>query len=458
VPPTAAPPSKKPILTLLKQGRAFGVGLVLATQNPVDLDYKAMANAGAWFVGRLQTENDKARVLEALRSAAGGMDIASLDKAVGALQKRQFLLIAAKASAPTLFATRWAMSYLRGPLTKEEIGRLTAVASPVAAAASEPAPAPASPIADDESVVAPPLAEGISSSYLDPAALWASEVGATASGARLRAFLASRVAVRYDDTALGLDEREELELVVPLDEELDLDRAITVDYDVRDLTGSAPVGASFVLPDPPVAEARFWRDAGREIKQHMVDSRPLELLRNRQLKLASRPGENRAEFETRCDQAAQAAADAEAAKIRDRLELKRDRLENALTEAQRRVEQLDTDAKTRHMSEVVSGAGAVLGALLGGRHGTRSITGALSGAASRRGMSSRTVARREAAEEKAVDVQDDLALLEQEILDEVAEIDERWRAAADDIESVAVRAEATDVQILETRLVWVPTD
>ena len=91
VPPSAAPPPKKPILTIFKQGRAFGLGLVLSTQNPVDLDYKAMSNAGTWLVGRLQTENDKARVLEGLRSAAGGTDVAELDRAIGGLGKRQFL-------------------------------------------------------------------------------------------------------------------------------------------------------------------------------------------------------------------------------------------------------------------------------------------------------------------------------------------------------------------------------
>ena len=121
VPPSASPPAKKPILTIFKQGRAFGLGLVLSTQNPVDLDYKAMSNAGTWLVGRLQTENDKARVLEGLRSAAGTTDVAELDKAIGGLGKRQFLLVSAKADAPRLLTTRWAMSYLCGPLTKEQV-------------------------------------------------------------------------------------------------------------------------------------------------------------------------------------------------------------------------------------------------------------------------------------------------------------------------------------------------
>ena len=143
VPPTASPPAKKPILTILKQGRAFGCGLVLSTQNPVDLDYKAMSNAGTWLVGRLQTENDKARVLEGLRSAAGGTDVAALDAAIGGLQKRQFLLVSAKSTRPRLLATRWAMSYLRGPLTKEQVASLmdarrADVAATPAAARAEP--------------------------------------------------------------------------------------------------------------------------------------------------------------------------------------------------------------------------------------------------------------------------------------------------------------------------------
>ena len=109
-PPTASPPSKKPILTILKQGRAFGVGMVLSTQNPVDLDYKAMANAGTWMVGRLQTDNDKARVLEGLKSAAGGADMAALDAAIGGLAKRQFMLVSAKSNTPVVFGTRNTLS------------------------------------------------------------------------------------------------------------------------------------------------------------------------------------------------------------------------------------------------------------------------------------------------------------------------------------------------------------
>jgi hypothetical protein len=463
VPPSAAPPAKKPILTIFKQGRAFGLGLVLSTQNPVDLDYKAMSNAGTWLVGRLQTENDKARVLEGLRSAAGGTDVAALDKAIGGLQKRQFLLVSAKSSQPRLLATRWAMSYLAGPLTKEQVGRLGQ--PPTAPAQAQPEVAPAAPavpapeLAPDETSVAPAVAPDLAVSYLDPAAPWAAAVGATPGSNRLRAFLAARVSLRYDDSAAGVDEQEEFEAVYgPLDGGLDLGSETQVDYDDRDFGAEPPAGAAYVLPQAPLAESRFAGETAKAIRDRLVDRRSLELQRNRALKLVSRPGESAEDFAARCDAAAQERADADAAKIKDRLEARRDRLENALAQAQRRVEELDTDTRSRHATELIAGAGAVLGALLGGRRSARSITGAIGSAASRRGMSARAAERRTSAQAKAEATRDDLAELEQEILDEVTEIDERWKATAGEIDTLSIRLEATDVRVLETRLVWVPSD
>jgi hypothetical protein len=463
VPPTAAPPAKKPILTIFKQGRAFGVGMVLATQNPVDLDYKAMSNAGTWMVGRLQTENDKARVLEGLRSAAGGADLDALDAALGGLGKRQFLLVSAKSSEPVLFTTRWAMSYLRGPLTKDQISELTPDAQPVpaeapVAAAAAPAAVPAPETSADASPVAPVTPSGVPVLYVDPAAPWAGEVGATPGGQRLRAFLAARVAVQFDDTSADVDERQEYEaLYGPLDEGFDVASERAVDYEDRDFVEAAPDGAHYVLPAEPVGKDSFFREAERGITRHLKGSLTLELQRNRGLKLVSRPGETPQQFAQRCDEAAQAAADAEAAKIRDRLEARQDRLEAALTQAEDRLEELTVDERSRSQNELVAGAGAVLGALLGGRRSARSIAGALSGASSRRGASSRTAARRETAEAKVEQIEVDLQELEQEIIDEVQEIDDKWQEKAAEIDEVSIRPEGSDVQIARLALVWVPT-
>jgi hypothetical protein len=478
VPPTATPPAKKPILTLLKQGRAFGVGTVLATQNPVDLDYKAMANAGTWLVGRLQTERDKERVLEGLRSAAGTADVSALDAAIGGLEQRRFLLVSAASSEPGLFTTRWAMSYLRGPLTKDQVELLMhdqrsapaapPPAAPAAATADAPATAPATPAAaapvaaaataSDETSVAPTVATGVTVRYLDPAAAWAECVGAVAGAKRHTAFLAATVALRFDDTKAGLDAREQFEaLYGPLDDGLDLDSETPVDYDDRDFLADAPPGASYALPGVPLAQDRFFRDATTQIQRRLTAARTMEIQRNVALKLYSRPGETPEQFTQRCDEAAQAAADKESARIRDRLEARKDRLNAALDLAKRRVEELTADTRSHEATELVAGAGAVLGALLGGRHSTRSIASTISGAASRRGVSARASERRETAEERAQQKEDELAQLEQEILDEVAEIDDKWKATAAEVDTVSVGLETGDVHVEELKLVWVPT-
>jgi len=152
-PPVAEPPSKRPLLTLLKQARAYGLGVVLATQNPVDLDYKGLANTGTWFVGRLQTDRDKARLLDGLAGASaaagGAFDRTALDRTIGALGKRVFLMSDVHEDAPVVFESRWAMSYLRGPLTRQQIQTLMEGRRPAAATTAAPA-SPASPDLDQQ--------------------------------------------------------------------------------------------------------------------------------------------------------------------------------------------------------------------------------------------------------------------------------------------------------------------
>ncbi len=465
VPPTAVPPAKKPILTLLKQGRAFGVGMTLATQNPVDLDYKAMSNAGTWLVGRLQTERDKARVLEGLKSAAGSADVGALDAAIGGLAKRQFLLVSAKSAEPTLFQTRFAMSYLRGPLTRDQIHELMAADRPVAAQADEPLSQPAvepdrppQPAAAGEATpVAPPLAKGVTVGYLDPAADWAPAVGAVPGGTRLHAALAFRCSLRYDETRAGIDEVEEWEAVAPLDGGFTLASLVEVDYDDRDVRADPPPGAEYVLPAISLVEASFFRSAVDTLEAHLVDSRPLEVLRNAELKLWSRAGETPEQFAGRCTEAADARADAEMARIRDRLEARKERLEDALLAARSKVAEADAEARARSQQDVVVGAGDLLGAFLGGRRSSRSLSRL--GQAMTGGSTATTRARKraESAAAKAAETAGDLTELEQELAEEITAISGRWDAVAAAIETVPIRLERSDVRVADVRLLWIPS-
>ena len=158
LPPTAMPPTKKPIMTLMKQARAFGVGVVLSTQNPVDVDYKALSNAGTWMIGRLQTDQDKQRLLDGMSAASGGVDVKAIGNTIAGLAKREFVLRRAGKDQPEVFTTRWAMSYLRGPLTRDQIATLMADQKTGGGRGGREAPATSPPSEQTTTGVLPGLA------------------------------------------------------------------------------------------------------------------------------------------------------------------------------------------------------------------------------------------------------------------------------------------------------------
>jgi hypothetical protein len=450
-PPSAEPPTKKPILTLFKQARAHGVGVVMATQNPVDLDYKLMSNAGTWMVGRLQTERDKARILEALQSAAGDSDVAAWDARIGQLGKRQFLLKSASSATPTLFSTRWAMSYLRGPLTRSELARLSQSAERPEARPSDAPPPEA--LAADEASALPSVAPGITVRYLDPATPWAREFGIDPSGRRLEPGLAARVRLLFDERVGDIRHDEEWEAVFfPLDRRIDPERAVSVDYDDRDFRDRPPEGAVYVLGDAPIDRSDFFKEAEAAIEDRLFREKTLKLLRNEELKLISRPDETEDDFRKRCLAAAEDRADEEAGKLRDRYESKLETARKRMTDAERRVRELEVDVGQRRQQELVAGAGAVLSMFLGGR---RRVSG-LSGISSRRSQTRRTEERRRSANEKMEDQQEAISRLEEELTDEIEDLWERWKDVAEKVEGFEVALERNDVTLDEVILFWAP--
>ncbi len=467
-PPTANPPSKKPILTLLKQARAFGVGLLLSTQNPVDLDYKAMSNAGTWMIGRLQTERDKARIIEGLKSASGDVDVKMFDQLISGLDKRQFVLHSTRAKAPRIFTTRWAMSYLAGPLSREQVQRLTAdsderTASPVpapdpAASAGDTATrtpaesaAPATS-ADDETPLAPQVPDTTRVYYLDPAAPWAGELGVNPTGTRLEPGLVARVDMVFDDQYADVNHQEEWEAIFfPLGDQFDPETAKVVNYDERDLRTSAPDGCNYALPAVKIDTKTFYSAATTELKDWLYRNRQVEVFKNPTVKLYSRIGETEPDFRSRCAEAAEETADEAIAKLKDKYKTKIRTVQDQLANAERRVRELETDVQGRRQSELISGAGDLLGSILGGRSRSRAV----GSAASRRRMTRQTQERLQTATEKLTDKTDQLDALEDDLEDDVTDIMSTWESAAGDIETVEIGLEKTDISVDELSLVWV---
>lgn len=468
-PPTKEPPSKTPILTILKQARAHGVGMVLSTQNPVDLDYKAMSNAGTWMVGRLQTENDKKRILEGLASASGDVDIGQIDKQISDLDKRQFVLHSTMAGGPQLFGTRWAMSYLAGPLTRDQVSKLMegkapmhepAAAKPtetvpeVAAETEPPSTEPvATGVADDTVPVAPEVAEGTKVSFLDPAASWASEVGADPTGTVYEPAASATVQLLYDETKADLDHRETYEAVIfPLDGVVDPDDVIAVDHDERDFLDEQPAGASFRLSDLKIDTKTFWNGVERDLRDHLVTNRPLEIWSNPDLKVYSRADESEEAFRERCKVAAEEAADEELAKLKDGYQTKIDRIKDQIADAEARYQEADAVAAAKSQETLLGTAGDLLGTFLGGRSGST----ALSKAAKRRTAAAKAEAKADSEAAKYHAKHQELADLEDELAAEVEEIVGKYEDLAGNIEKLEVGLEKNDVTVVEVRLVWVP--
>ena len=479
VPPTAVPPAKTPILTLFKTARAFGVGMVLATQNPVDVDYKGLSNAGTWMIGRLQTEQDKARLLDGLSSAGGSVDVKDVGDVIGGLGKREFMMREPGREAPALFMTRWAMSYLRGPLTREQIstlmqgryqpGAATDATTPTApATASAVTAATASTAATDSTArtsagetetvpVAPPIADDVPVRWLAPDAPWAAQVGAVPNGTRLAPSLAIRITLLHDDDRLDLRETEEWEAVLfPLAATVDPAAAIAVDHDDRDLRPEAPSSASYVLTDAPLDRKTFFTGVEKALLDHLYRTRTMQVMRNAELKLVVRAGETPAEFAARCSAAADEGADRDQVALQARYEGRIAKAREALGAAMDRVAQAEAAATTRRQSDMVAGAGSLLGAVLGGRRSARTMARDMGRVLTGQGGRDEATQRVRTAENRAADRQEALTKLEAHLARDLAAIDEKWAAKASAIEPIEVPLERSDIRVTARCVVWIP--
>ena len=447
VPPTAEPPSKRPILTLMKQARAFGVGLLLSTQNPVDLDYKAMSNAGTWCIGRLQTERDKARIMEALTSASGDVDMTKLDAQISTLSKRVFLLHNVRESAPEIFTTRWAMSYLRGPRTREEIGSVTVAPSPSPDPVETPStdPVQVAPDTPLESIPAlvPQIADGVESAAIHPAAAWIDIVGGTTDGDHYEAAIAFTVNLRFDEIRAGIDHDETWEAVLyPLSSAFDARSLTEVDHDPRDFIAVDP-SLPFAAPAAPLSQSSYFRSLEADLKKHLDRDETITVHRNKTLKATSRPDESREDFQVRVKALALDQADREVAKLRDKYTTRLRRLEDAHADALRAEKSAEEEVNDARWSDRLKMAGSVVD-LLSGRKlkvpktSTRSAKGRL-----------RTAGNQ--AEQRSQDIDE----LNADLEDEVIAIQQEWRDTSSAIEDLEIGLEADDITVTATRVVWI---
>ncbi|MEP0772980.1 MAG: ATP-binding protein [Acidobacteriota bacterium] len=455
LPPVANPPSKLPLLTLLKQARAFGLGVMLATQNPVDLDYKALSNAGTWFLGRLQTERDVARVLDGLQGAAAatgaGFDRAGMQALLAGLRKRMFVMHNVHEREPVVFETRWAMSYLAGPLTRAQIQTLMAPrkegrrAAADAAGAPRPAPRPA----PTRPVLPPEAAE----STVRPARL-----GGVGGSALYRPALYGLARVRFADRAAELDLWQEVRCLALLDEEAaeqPWEGASLVDRELP-LERGAPGDGELAAVPPAALRASSYPRWGKELADFLYRRHALRLYRSPTVKLVARADEGRGEFIARLRLVLREMRDKELAKLQARYAPRLAGLQERIRRAEERVRREEVQLKQQKVQTAISVGTTVLGALFGRKAISASTVGRATTAARGVGRAAREREDVERALEEKARLEAELASLEAEFEGEAARLKDPLEDLDRLVEEVEIRPRKTDITVLRLQLVWTP--
>ena len=456
VPPTANPPSKTPILTLMKQARAYGLGVVLATQNPVDLDYKGLSNAGLWFLGRLQTARDKARVLDGLEGAAasagGTFDRGRLDRLLSGLEQRRFLMHSVHGEEETLFQTRWTMAYLRGPLLREEIRRLTAAApaephAPPTAAATGPGHARI--VAGGPRPILPP---GIREVFLAPEGPVDPDRGVVYKPAIL-----GRARVRYARPSPRIEVDREVIFMAPAGDVLGESawEAAETFAEAPEVEPAPRQGAFAPLP-PALSGPRGYSSLAASLKSHLGRTSKLTAWRAPVIDAVSRPGETEGEFRARIAHRVKEWRDEQIDAVRAKTATKLASLVDRIERARQKVEKEKAEAKNQSLQTYVSIGTAVIGALFG----RKKISATTIGRAATSMRSASRATRQQAdvahAEESLQTLEDRRQMLEEEIEAELDRI--RHEASADRIalEEIDIPARKTDIAVDAVALAWVP--
>lgn len=464
-PPSAVPPSKPPMLTLLKQARAFGVGVVLATQNPVDLDYKGLANCGTWFIGRLQTERDKMRVLDGLEGAAStsghAFDRAGIDRLLSGLKSRSFLMNSVHEPAPVLFETRWTLSFLRGPMTREEIRRLMAPRIPIESTPPKAPPIPAAAIAPaagstSETVsVRPELPAEIAQVF------W--PVTAPALGAEpvtYRPHVLAQVRLHYVHAKAALDRWETVTLLAPMPEtssDVDWEHAALIGPDafarfLREPSG----GERFAKGPAALAQPKSYARWARAVAAHLYRVQAVVLHSCPERKQISRANESAGEFRARLALGAREARDRRLDKLKAAYTKKLAPLQERGRRAQERLAKEQAEAAQSSMDAVLSVGAGLLGAVLGRKAVSASNVSRARGAARSAGRAKKQRDDAVSAESALSDAHAKLAELEAQFQAEWSALAAREDETALRIEDVRVMPRKSDIEVSLIACAWLP--
>jgi hypothetical protein len=509
LPPVSNPPSKYPMLRMLKQARAFGLGIVLVTQNPVDLDYKGLSNTGTWFIGKLQTDQDKQRLLDGLQGAlAGAMDRSAYDKMISGLGKRVFLMHNVHNKEPILYQTRWAMNYLAGPLARNQIpalNQLVGAKLQLAAPSSSSKPSPTlaaqpgmTPILKKQttpssqglredrqmsgpgkttveqqvtagrkgimgSVTRPALPTGVEEYFL-PNNLTLAEAfkaggkiaptGALNKGMIYRPVILAQARIRYLNRTYNLDyEQIQTVLVTNPDRRgvVRWEEYPEAQIDQRQLENRPAPEARFASLEAPMSDYRLMTAIQRDFIDWAFRTGQVNVRANEELKVYFGPEVSQAEIRQACSEAAREGRDAEQKKIEATYDKKIADIQVKQSREQRELSGDQTELSQRRMEEMGTHAENVLGLFIG-RRSTRRLSSSMT----KHRMAEQAKADVKESEQAIAEFEKQIAALTQEKAEALEEVNQRWGDIANQVSEIPVVALRKDVLIDLFGVAWLP--
>ena len=447
-PPVSNPPSKRPLLTLLKQARAFGVGVVLATQNPVDLDYKGLANAGTWFIGRLQTERDKQRLIEGLEGAAseggGTFDRGRMEQILAGLGKRVFLMNNVHEDAPVAFESRWALSYLRGPLTRAQIRTLMQQRQrPAAVSAVPPAAGNLNRQADSRPVVPPDVPQ----SFIP--------VRGAHATISYQPMVLGCAHIRFTDTKSKVDYLKEAVFLTPIHDDalpVEWDECFEAAIDANDLEREPVSAAAFGGLPGAASKPKSYAAWSKDLVTWIFGHQQVTVYSSAGLKQYSQVNESEGEFRIRLAQSMREDRDAAVEKVRQKYASKIATLQDRLRRAQQAVEREQEQSRAQTMDAVLSVGAGVFGALFG----RKKIATAASSAMRTAGRASRQSGDVGRAEENFLAVQQQMQELQEQLDFDMEAARSRMDAGNEPLEVISIKPKKTNIQVKLLTLAWAP--
>lgn len=462
-PPTANPPSKAPMLTLLKQARAYGLGVVLATQNPVDLDYKGLSNTGTWFLGRLQTERDKARVLEGLEGASAqasvSFDRQKMEAMLAGLGSRVFLMNNVHDDHPVVFQTRWALSYLRGPLTRSQIETLMAPlkngdATPPASAATSP-PKPQTIAAPESSEKnRPVLAPEVKEWFL-------ARTTAVPEDSRLlyRPALLGRGRLHFVRSTYNVDDWQQRAYLSDAVDDFTAsvwEAAHSIDLESTELENDPDPDGEFAAVGTEFSHEKNFATWQKQLKDYAYRNIELTLWKCAKLKMYSQCGESEGDFRIRLGQAAHERRDLEIEKLRKKFSSKLQTVQSRIRTAEERIARETSQSQRATIDSAISIGSSILGALFGRKLLSKTNIGKASTSMRSVGRAAQQRGDIARAEDKLKEYQQDLSDLESQFNEEVEKVQDSLQVDSLELEAIQIRPRKSDIQIQPIEVIWTP--